>query len=65
MEVDFINAVSTVGFPAVMCLLLLKKMDTQEKRYASNENQLRKVISENTVAILSLKAQLERRANNG
>lgn len=61
---DIINAVSTVGFPAVMCLLLLKKLDTQESRYAKNETQLRKVISENTLAILSLKNEIQKRGEN-
>lgn len=59
---DIVNAVSSFGFPAVMCVLLLKKMDTQERRYSNNEKQLRQVINENTLAILSLKTELMKRS---
>lgn len=61
---DIVNAFSTMGFPAVMCLLLLKKLETQEARYSKNETQLRKVISENTLAILSLKNEISKRGES-
>ena len=46
--------ISNVGFPIAMCLLLLRRMSTQDKLYREMEVKLRQVISENTKAINKL-----------
>ena len=55
---DLLQVASNFGFPAIMCVMLFKKMEKQEIRYMNNENKLRNVITENTQAILELKTIL-------
>lgn len=50
--------ISNVGFPIAMCLLLLRRMSTQDKLYREMEVKLRQVISENTKAINKLAMDL-------
>jgi hypothetical protein len=57
---DLIQIGSTLGFPALMCIMLFRKMEKQEARYINNENKLRQVISDNTLAIIELKNQLQK-----
>lgn len=52
---------SNFGFPAIMCIMLFKKMEKQEARYMNNESKLRSVIVENTQAILELKMHLNKK----
>lgn len=52
---------SSFGFPAIMCILLFRKMEKQAIMYTNNETKLRQVISENTMAIMELKNQLQKR----
>ena len=52
---DLLQVASNFGFPAIMCIMLFKKMEKQEARYINNESKLRSVITENTQAILELK----------
>lgn len=52
---------SNFGFPAIMCIMLFKKMEKQETRYMNNENKLRSVITENTQAIIELKTLLTKK----
>lgn len=58
---DLMQIGSSFGFPAIMCIMLFRKMEKQEARYMSNENKLRQVISDNTLAIIELKNQLQKR----
>ena len=51
--------ISNVGFPIAMCLLLLRRMSTQDKVYRETEVKLRQVISENTKAINKLTMDLQ------
>ena len=53
--------VSNVGFPIAMCLLLLRRMGTQDKIYHETEEKLRQVISENTKAINKLVVDLHKK----
>lgn len=39
-------------------------MEKQENRYMNNENRLRQVITDNTLAIIELKNQLQKRSEN-
>lgn len=48
------KVISTIGFPAVMCLILLYRMDKQAQMYAESESKLREVITNNTVMIKEL-----------
>lgn len=58
---DLLQVASNFGFPAIMCIMLFKKMEKQEIRYMNNENKLRSVITENTQAILELKTLLNKK----
>ena len=51
---DVTTLISNVGFPIAMCLLLLRRMSTQDRIYHETEVKLRQVISENTKAINKL-----------
>lgn len=55
--------VSTIGFPAVMCLILLYRMDKQAIMYSESESKLREVISNNTVMIKELCIRLGEKQN--
>lgn len=58
---DLLQVASNFGFPAIMCIMLFKKMEKQETRYMNNESKLRSVITENTQAILELKTLLNKK----
>lgn len=55
--------VSTIGFPAVMCLILLYRMDKQAIMYSESESKLREVITNNTVIIKELCIRLGEKQN--
>lgn len=58
---DLLQVASNFGFPAIMCIMLFKKMEKQETRYLNNESKLRSVINDNTQAILELKTLLNKK----
>lgn len=58
---DLLQVASNFGFPAIMCIMLFKKMEKQETRYLNNEAKLRNVITDNTQAILELKTLLNKK----
>ena len=51
---EYAQAISQIGFPIFMCLLLLKRMQEQDDLYRENESKLRNVIERNTLAITKL-----------
>lgn len=51
---EYMQAISQIGFPIFMCLLLLKRMQEQDDLYRENEGKLREVIERNTLAITKL-----------
>lgn len=51
---EYAQAISQIGFPIFMCLLLLKRMQEQDNLYRENEGKLRDVIERNTLAITKL-----------
>lgn len=51
---EYAQAISQIGFPIFMCLLLLKRMQEQDDLYRENESKLRDVIERNTLAITKL-----------
>jgi len=62
---DIVNAIATVGFPIVMCVLLLYTNNEEGKRHQEEMNELRKTVENNTLAIVQLMDKLERWTNNG
>ena len=61
---DVINAISTVGFPIVMCLLLLYVLYKQNEEHKEEMNKMNESLANNTLAIQHLADILEGRENN-
>lgn len=53
-----IAAISTVGFPIVMCGALFWKMDKQDKEHKEEMNKSTEAINNNTVALQKLMQML-------
>lgn len=49
-----LQGISTVGFPAVMCLLMYHQMNKQTEAHAEEISKLTSVINDNTVATKQL-----------
>ena len=58
-----LQGISTIGFPAVMCLLMYHQMNKQTQAHADEISKLTSVINDNTVATKQLVALLS--TNNG
>ena len=61
---DLINAISTVGFPIVMCLLLLYVLYKQNEEHKEEMNKMNESLANNTLAIQRLTDILEGREKN-
>lgn len=61
---DVINAISTVGFPIVMCLLLLYVLYKQNEEHKEEMNKMNESLANNTLAIQRLTDILEGREKN-
>lgn len=61
---DVLNAVSTVGFPIVMCLLLLYVLYKQNEEHKEEMNKMNESLANNTIAIQRLTDILEGRDHN-
>lgn len=61
MEVynEIIQAVSTVGFPIVCCLLMMKNNKDMQDANAKKEESLQKVIENNTLSITKLYEKID------
>ena len=53
-----ITAISTVGFPIVMCGALFWKMDKQDKEHKEERNKSTEAINNNTVVLQKLMQML-------
>ena len=53
-----ITAISTVGFPIVMCGALFWKMDNQDKEHKEEMNKSTEAINNNTVVLQKLMQML-------
>lgn len=53
-----ITAISTVGFPIVMCVALFWKMDKQDKEHKEEMNKSTEAINNNTVVLQKLMQML-------
>ena len=60
---DVLNAVSTVGFPIVMCLLLLYVLYKQNEEHKEEMTKMNESLANNTLAIQRLPDILEGRDN--
>lgn len=49
-----VQSISTVGFPIIMCLILLYYMKSNSEKHADEVNQLRNAIENNTIVITKL-----------
>lgn len=58
-----LQGISTVGFPAIMCMLMYYQMNKQTEAHAEEISKLTSVINDNTVATKELVALLSK--NNG
>lgn len=54
-----IQAVSTVGFPIVCCLLMMKNNEEMQDANAKKEEGLQKVIENNTLSITKLYEKID------
>lgn len=51
---DVAELISSVGFPIVMCLILVYRMKEQEKDYREQETRFQQMIDNNTNALNNL-----------
>ncbi len=51
---DVLQAISTVGFPIVMCGALFYKMNEQDKAHKEESKKLVEAINNNTIALTKL-----------
>ena len=56
---DIITAISTVGFPAIMSILLFLYMKEQNNQHREETNSLKDAINELRIAITTLINKLE------
>lgn len=55
----FVQTVSSVGFPIVMCLMLYNQMLKTEEIHKQEIAELRKAIENNTIALNNLSSRKE------
>lgn len=53
-----ITAISTVGFPIVMCLILFWRMDKDDTRHKEETDKLSDVINNNTIVLEKILTKL-------
>lgn len=58
-----LTAISTVGFPIVMCLIMYYHMTDIQKSHKEEISELTKTIENNTIAINTLIAKFDERNN--
>lgn len=54
-----LNAIGSIGFPAVMCLILTKMMRESDRRHEDETSRLAEALSNNTQALALLKEKIE------
>lgn len=63
---EVVQLVSTVGFPAAMCLILLYYMFKREEEHGKEMAELKKAINNNTLAVNRLSERIKNGgADNG
>lgn len=56
---EIITAISTVGFPIVMCLLMWYMNDKQDARHREETKQITEAVNNNTIALQKLIDRME------
>lgn len=56
---EIITAISTVGFPIVMCLLMWYMNDKQDARHREETQQITEAVNNNTIALQKLIDRME------
>lgn len=59
MEVDILQAVSSVGFPIAMCIYLMFYMQKQTEAHAEEMKTVTEAINNNTIAITKLSDEIK------
>ena len=59
MEFDILSAISTVGFPIAMCILIFWRMSKESEDHKQEVATLKETIAENTTILAQLKQLLE------
>lgn len=60
MDETTVSLISSVGFPIVMCFVLIRKMEKQDEIYKETEEKLRTIIEQNTLAITTLAERMKK-----
>lgn len=60
---ELVTAISTVGFPIVMCLLMWYMNDKQDARHREETKQITEALNNNTLAIQKLVDRMELKDN--
>lgn len=61
---QFVNILSTVGFPAALCVIMLKYIVDQRDAHKAESEAYRKAIDANTTAITALTTWLQAKEAN-
>lgn len=61
---QFVNILSTVGFPAALCVIMLKYIVDQRDAHKAESDAYRKAIDANTTAITALTTWLQAKERN-
>lgn len=56
---EIMTAVSTVGFPIVMCVLMYVMNDKQDVRHAEEIDKVTQALNNNTIALTKLLDKIE------
>lgn len=54
-----IQAIGAVGFPIVMCLILMFYIKTKDTQHEEEMDKITEALKNNTIAVLNLTAKLE------
>lgn len=57
---EILTAVSTVGFPAAMCLIMAWYIKEREEEHGKEMSELKTAINNNTIAVTTLAEKLDR-----
>lgn len=55
---DIISAISTVGFPIVMCIILLYEIKQMTEAHKEETNSLKDALNNNTIALEKILTKL-------
>ena len=56
---DIIQAISSVGFPIVCCLIMFKQTQTANDNHKQEIEQLKKVIDKNTIQVTKMYEKID------